>query len=332
MMTASQFPVAMRLVSVLPFVLLEIVLGGHEDVRAGIEGEQFRRELAQHVVGNGKEGFAGQPKAFQFHRRGDHRVGLPGANHMGQQAVGGLEDAPDAGPLVWMQGDGGTGARQTEVIAVEGAQADVVELVVVFAGEAFPALVVLPDPLLEAVLDFLLLVACGLGGRGIDDIAFGGGVVIIDRGSAEIQGVVQQFERAAAVGSPLGCIGDAETDTIIALNCPKSKLGGVAHENALFAEQFLGKPADVPVWYPNAPKPRVNLGCREVGRLDLPECFNVRLELPVCHGGGLRDCEFGPHVARKVFVLGFPQIGLRIEKDGSLEVGKKLRGLPVEQV
>jgi len=71
------------------------------------------------------------------------------------------------------------------MIPVEGTQANVVELVVVFAGEAFPALVVLPDPLLEALLDFLLLVAGGLGGRGVNDIAVAVRVVIIDGGGAE---------------------------------------------------------------------------------------------------------------------------------------------------
>jgi hypothetical protein len=50
------------------------------------------------------------------------------------------------------------------VIAVEGAEPGVVELIVVFADEPFAALVVLPEPVLEALFEFLLLVAGGFGG------------------------------------------------------------------------------------------------------------------------------------------------------------------------
>jgi len=83
--------------------------------------------------------------------------------------------------------------------------------------------------------------------------------MIINRRGAEIQGFFEQFKRAPTVGSPLGCIGDAETNAVAALNGPKSKLGGVVYGNTLFTEQLLGKPADVLGWNPNASKPRVNL-------------------------------------------------------------------------
>jgi hypothetical protein len=73
------------------------------------------------------------------------------------------------------------------VVAVEGAEADVVELVVVFAGEPLAALIALPDPLLEAVFDFLLFVPRRFGGRSIDDVAVGLRVMVVNRGGAQIQ-------------------------------------------------------------------------------------------------------------------------------------------------
>ena len=83
--------------------------------------------------------------------------------------------------------------------------------------------------------------------------------------------VFKQFKHAAMVAPPLGGVGDAATDAGTALDRPKPKLGGVAHGNALFAEPFPGKPADVFGWNPGASEPRVNLRGRQVRRLDRPE-------------------------------------------------------------
>ena len=55
--------------------------------------------------------------------------------------------------------------------AVEDAQPDAVELVVVFAAEALAALVVFPDPRFEALFDLLQLVARRFGFLHVDDDA-----------------------------------------------------------------------------------------------------------------------------------------------------------------
>ena len=57
------------------------------------------------------------------------------------------------------------------MFAVEGAEPDIVELVIVFADQPFAAGVLLPEPILEAVLDFLLLVAGRFCRRAIDHVA-----------------------------------------------------------------------------------------------------------------------------------------------------------------
>src|SRR5581483_3400824 len=258
--------------------------------------------------------------------------GLSRANHVGEQAVGSLENAPDGGSLVWMQSDRGAGSGQTKMIAVESAEAHVVEFVIVFAGQTFPPVIVLPDPLFETLLDFFLLVAGRFGGGRVDDSDVGFGIVVIDRGSAEIERVLQQFEGAAAVGAPFGCVGHTEPDAIIPLKGPKSKLGSVADSDPLLAEQLPGKPADVLRWNPDAAKARVDLRGRQVRRLDMSERVHIGTKLLVRHGGSLGHGEFGSHVARKILVLGFPQISLRIEKDGSLQLRQKLRGLAMKQV
>lgn len=58
-------------------------------------------------------------------------------------------------------GDAIAAAGKRQVIAVEDVKADGIELVIVSAGEAFAALVVLPNPRFEPLLDFFLTFAGG---------------------------------------------------------------------------------------------------------------------------------------------------------------------------
>ena len=84
---------------------LEIFLTRDQDVRPGIKGEQFGRELAKHVVGHGEERLAGQTEPLQFHRGGDHRVRLSGTDDVSEQRVMTLEDAPYSRLLMRMKLD-----------------------------------------------------------------------------------------------------------------------------------------------------------------------------------------------------------------------------------
>ena len=86
-MTASQLPVAMRL-KASSGLRLEILFAGDQDVRAGIQCQQFGRELAEHVIGNGEHRFAGEAQPFQFHRGGDHCVRLAGADNVASNVFG----------------------------------------------------------------------------------------------------------------------------------------------------------------------------------------------------------------------------------------------------
>src|SRR6266481_5964030 len=106
---------------------------------------------------------------------------------MRKQAVGSLKDPPNGSALVWVQMYDGAGAWQSQMVAVETAQANIIEFIVVFAHESFAALVVVPEPGLESFLNFLLLVTGGFCGRHVHHIAIGVRVVIIHRGCAQIK-------------------------------------------------------------------------------------------------------------------------------------------------
>ena len=127
---AHQFP---------PALARKIVPTSRKDVRSRIKGEQLRAELPQHVIRNNKHGLPRQPKPLQFHGCRRHRVGLARSDHVGEQGIGRLQNAPDARLLVRAQRDGGAGARQREVVAVEGAEPEMIELAIVETDQPLAA-------------------------------------------------------------------------------------------------------------------------------------------------------------------------------------------------
>ena len=104
---------------------------------------------------------------------------------MTEQRVGRLYDAPDTGLLVNVQLNGRPRARQRQVFAVERANSRMIDGVVVEAAEAFPTFVIRPDPFRKPLFDALLLLAGGLGGRGVDHRFFVR--ITINRRCSEIQ-------------------------------------------------------------------------------------------------------------------------------------------------
>ena len=118
---------------------LEVLFACDQDVRAGIQRQQFGRKLAEHVVRNGEHRLASEAEPFQFHRRRDHRERLARADDVGEQRVWRLQDAPYPGLLVSVQLDRPARAGQRQVVAIESADTRVVERVIVEAAEPFTA-------------------------------------------------------------------------------------------------------------------------------------------------------------------------------------------------
>ena len=95
----------------LPPFLFKIFLRGHQDIGSGIEGKKLRGELLQHVIRHHKQRLSGEPQPLQLHGRRYERIGFSGTDHMRQQGVGRLKNAPDRGLLMRSQGDGIAGSR-----------------------------------------------------------------------------------------------------------------------------------------------------------------------------------------------------------------------------
>ena len=92
--------------------------------------------------------------------------------------------------MVWLA----PGKRQ--VVAVESAQPDGIEFLVVFLDEPFPSFVILPNPFLEAVFDFLLLFPRRLGGVRVDDlfVRFAVANLVVNGRRPQIQRIFNQFQ------------------------------------------------------------------------------------------------------------------------------------------
>src|SRR5450631_3656786 len=128
---------------------------------------------------------------------------------MAQEGVGGLQDTPNSSFLMRVEGYGRTGSRQGQMIAVKGPNADVVKLLIVLFNQPFPALIVLPNPLGETLLDLLLFLAGGFGGRRVDNSLIAViGMRIVNCRSPQIKRIFDQVDGGITRGAPFGGIGD----------------------------------------------------------------------------------------------------------------------------
>ena len=102
-----------------------------------------------------------QPLALLCRRH--HLPGFPGPHHMAQQGVAAVENMGDGVQLMGPQGDLRVHAHKIDMAPIVFTGPQIVELVVVKPRQPFPALGVFPNPVLERLLDKLLL-ALGDGG------------------------------------------------------------------------------------------------------------------------------------------------------------------------
>jgi hypothetical protein len=143
----------------------EMVPAGNEEFGLRIQLEKFRAPLLDQMVGHHEHGLFGKPQAAHLHGGGRHRPGLAPADHMAQKRAAALQHAPDRVFLVrgqvtvaQMLADH---AGQGQMRAVERAQTQIVEAVVIVARQPRGAVGIFPDPFAEPVLDLLLLLAGG---------------------------------------------------------------------------------------------------------------------------------------------------------------------------
>ena len=217
--------------------------------------------------------------------------------------------------------NGRAGARQRQVIAVERANARVIERVVVKAAKPFPPSIIRPNPFLEPFLDALLLFPRGLGGLRVDDGFFVHRV--IDGGRFEIERVLDQFEAGVAVGAPIRRVGGCAACLPIGVDVPGAERVDVPNFDAgRNVEQFVDELLHVFRRQPGSAEPHVNFRRRQIFRLHRFQRLDVFKKARVGHGRRIRNGQLFSHVAGEILVVGFPLVRLRIQENESLQSGK----------
>ena len=116
------------------------ILARHEDIGLRVEHQERRTPLVNEVIGNNNHGLCGKAKPSHLHRGGGDFPGFSSAHRVRQKRAVALQLAPHRILLVLIEvsfaQDMLVHSGEGEVRAVEGSQADIVERVVVVAGQS----------------------------------------------------------------------------------------------------------------------------------------------------------------------------------------------------
>lgn len=212
---------------------LEVLFGGDQDIRAGIELQELAAPLLGQVVGDDEQGLAAQAQPPALHRRRHHFKGLARADTVGQQRIFAVEDMGHGIELMGPQGNLRVHAIEADVGAVVLAGPDGVENGVVLLAELLPPLGVLPNPRPERLFHGLLALLGQSGLLAVEDpflpaVRVGGGV--IDPAIPEVQRVLQDGVGIPALGA-VGGVDEGVGDAVrrLALDVPFMGVGGVLH-------------------------------------------------------------------------------------------------------
>ena len=117
------------------------------------------------MVGHHEHWLLGQIKPAEFHRGGRHGPGLSRSHDVGQERTSTLKNSPDRillmGRKIAVTKRRAHHSRQREMRTIEISKPDVVEAEIVIVGQALSPSGIFPNPLAKAILQLLLLFACG---------------------------------------------------------------------------------------------------------------------------------------------------------------------------
>lgn len=210
--------------------------------------------------------------------------------------------------------------RQRQMRAVEAAQAQIVEAVVIVAGKARRARRVLPDPFAKSILQLLLLLS-SCDGFLLVDGARAVVMFVIGGRRASVQGVLDEARGVKALSSPGRGVADARFHAIVDLDSPGGNRIRVRDLHVVLpdVEQLGHEIPDVGRWNPGRAQPRLDVAGLKIGRLHAFQGRDVAVIGGVQFGGAARDREFRPDIAAQIAIGGFPISSLGIAVDEGAE-------------
>jgi len=210
------------------------------------------------------------------------------------------------------------------VLPAEGAQSGMIEGVVVEPAQPITTVISRPDPLLEPLLDALLLLPGGFRRLGVDNRLLVM-IQVVHRGRLEIQGVLDQVQGGATVGAPVRRVRGLAFHVPIPLHIPGPQRWDMPDlDTCPHAQQVVNKPRHIVTGQPGRAQPDVNLLGREVGRLNGLERLDVRGESRISDRRGPGSGQLLADVAREVLVIGFPCLGLGVQEDQAPQLGQEV--------
>ena len=212
---------------------LKVLAPCHQQLSIRVEVQKLRCPLLCQMVGHDKKAFLAQTKAFCFHGRCRHFVGLACAHFVCKQRITAIKHMGDGVALVFPEGDLWVHAHEFDVGAIVFTGSGAVEQLVVLLHQRNAPLGILPDPVCKGILDDLLfllrqhslpLVQHTLG--------FALGILdgVVDADILQVQGLLQNLV-GVGTGCAVGLGGDnvAPPRSRFALHTPFGGIRRISH-------------------------------------------------------------------------------------------------------
>ena len=284
----------------------KVLPGRHQNIGRGVELQILGRPLFCQVVGDDEQALLAQAQPLALLRRRHHFKGLARAHHMGQQGVPAVEDVGDGVHLMGPQGDLRVDAHKVQVAPIVLAGPYAVEFVVVEPCQPLPALGVLPNPVLERLLDKFLL-ALGNGRfffvQDRNAVAMMVCFVIINTHIPQVQRFLYDLIAIDAL-SAVGVMGlDVALIVGFALNIPFTGVLEIVDMDIPSAavggtEQFKHELFHNLGWKPCSAQPHSDLTGGQVHRLYPFQCLDMGgVVLRVLFGAPFCPFQLLPHIA-----------------------------------
>jgi len=288
------------------------------------------------MVGHHKKTFLAQTKAFCFHGRRRHFVGLACAHFVCKQRITAIKHMGDGVALVFSEGDLRVHAHKFDVASVILTGSGAVKQLVVLLYQRNAPLGGLPDPVGKSVFDDLLFLLCQHGLPLVQHtlgLALGILNGVVDADIFQVQGLLQNL-----IGIGTGCAVGFGRDNIappggsFAFHTPLGGVRRISHLDRMaqivgnleslghkFLNDFRRKPCGT--------QPHINFRCFQFSglrlgqRIHIDGKFRVGLCRELCHP------QLCPDIAGKVLVCHLPAcfrvggVGGRVFEDHAGQFG-----------
>ena len=308
----------------------------HQQLGIRVEIQKLRCPLLCQMVGHYEQRFLAQTKAFCFHGRRCHFVGLACTDFVCKQRITAIKYMGNGVALVFPEGDLRVHAHEFDVGAIVFTGAGRVEQLVVLIHQRNAPLGVLPNPVRKSILDDLLFLLRQHGLPLVQHtLGFALGILdgVVDADIFQVQSLFQNLVGIGTTGA-VGLGGDDVTPPgrRLALHTPLGSVGRVAHFDSM--AQIVGdleclghKLLDNVRVQPCCTQPHINFRCFQFSGLCLGQRIHIDHKFRVGLGSKLRHPQLCPDIAGQVLVCHLPAcfrvsgVGSRVFEDHAGKFG-----------